>query len=36
VRVQDAGGVFDTRGKANGADGGIMGYIYSSCCDFLV
>jgi len=35
-RVQDPGGVFDTGGKQNGGEGGKMGYIYSSSCDFLV
>ena len=36
VRVQDAGGVFNTGGKENGGEGGRKGYIYSSSCDFLV
>ena len=35
-RVQDPGGVFNTGGKQNGGEGGKMGYIYSSSCDFLV
>ena len=34
-RVQDPGGVFNTGGKQNGGEGGKMGYIYSSSCDFL-
>jgi len=35
-RVQEPGGVFNTGGKQNGGEGGKMGYIYSSFCDFLV
>jgi hypothetical protein len=35
-RVQDPGGVFNTGGKQNGGEGGKMGYIYLSSCDFLV
>jgi hypothetical protein len=35
-RVQDAGGVFNTGGKQNGGDRGMMGYIYSSSSDFMV
>jgi hypothetical protein len=35
-RVQDSSGVVNTAGKQNGGEGGKMGYIYPSCCDFLV
>jgi hypothetical protein len=35
-RVQDPGGVFKMLGKLNRGEGGMMGYIYSSSCDFLV
>jgi hypothetical protein len=35
-RVQDRGGVFIMGGKQNGGEGGKMGYIDSSSCDFLV
>ena len=35
-RVQDPGGVFNTGGKQNEAEGGKMRYIYSSSCDFLI
>jgi hypothetical protein len=35
-RVQDPGSVFNMGGKQNGGEGGKMGYIYSSSCDFLV
>jgi len=34
--VQDTGGVFNTGGKQDGGEGGKMGYIHSSSCDFLV
>jgi hypothetical protein len=35
-RVQDAGGVFKTRGKKNGGGGGKKGYIYLGSCNVLV
>jgi hypothetical protein len=35
-RVQDPGCVFNMGGKQNGSEGGKMGYIYSSSCDFLI
>jgi len=35
-RVQDPDGVFNRGGTLNGGEGGKMGYIYSSSCDFLV
>ena len=35
MRVQDAGGVFNTGGKENRGEGGKKGYIYSSSCNLL-
>jgi hypothetical protein len=35
-RVENSGSVFNTGGIQNGGEGGKMGYIYSSSCDFLV
>jgi hypothetical protein len=35
-RVQDPVGVFNMGGKQNGGKDGMMGYIYSSSCDFFV
>jgi hypothetical protein len=35
-RVQDAGGVLNMGANQNGGDGGKMGNIYSSSCNFLV
>ena len=35
-RVHDAGGVLNTKGEQNEGEGGKMGYIYLSSCNFLV
>ena len=35
-RVEDAGSVLNTEGKANGGVGGKKGYVYCISCDFLV